>query len=606
MRLPLSSQYGLLRSPNLDSKVDVAEFRWRDIPGTVWRFLDSDKRGFVIFNLVLFAVYFYELVPAYLVGKIVDFFTNYKFGSSLSPFYLYIIILGVSYGLVAIIRLYSKNELSRIGIATRSRVKVMGFERLMNFSILWHAQENTGNKVQRILTGSQSLMECTKIVSNNLYLVIVNFTAVSIFFLLVDWRFFLFLLIYSAVFFVIQFGFNRKIERLSLAYNQAFEKSSGSYIEGTGNILSIKAIGAEQKMHSQIKTQEEVAQGLQYQVIYTNNLKWRFFQIWNACAYPALLLIIGSQFLAGAISLGMILVLYTYFNKLRESANDTNDLTATLIGFKADMARMMPIFKESASIRSGQAKFPDNWSEIVLKNAEFKYPGERVGLTKFNLTIPRGARFGVAGASGSGKSTLARVMLGLYEIKSGEFRIDNLDFYDMSREELMRQFAIVLQETELFNLTLRENITVMRDLDPRLLELAIQVADLKEVIARLPEGLDTMIGERGYSLSGGERQRIGIARAIYKNCPILVLDEATSALDSKTEKRIIDKLFSGLGADKTFVIIAHRLSTLLNADQVIVIERGQIVERGGFRELLRQKDSRLGKLYALQNNSSHK
>lgn len=140
----------------------------------------------------------------------------------------------------------------------------------------------------------------------------------------------------------------------------------------------------------------------------------------------------------------------------------------------------------------------------------------------------------------------------------------------------------------------------MRDFDQALFHRAIEVADLKEVITRLPEGFDTQIGERGYNFSGGERQRIGIARAIYKDCPIILLDEATSALDSQTEKHIVDQLFGTFGRNKTFLIVAHRLSTLRNADEIIVMDEGTIAEQGSFNELIKRPNSKLSRLYALQ------
>ena len=155
-----------------------------------------------------------------------------------------------------------------------------------------------------------------------------------------------------------------------------------------------------------------------------------------------------------------------------------------------------------------------------------------------------------------------KVLLGLYALESGAFRIGEKDYYAVSHEEVMKNISIVLQETELFNLSLRENLTLSRDVDPAFLQAAIDIACLQDVIDRLPEGIDTFVGERGYALSGGERQRIGIARAICKNAPIILLDEATAALDSKTEKAVMDGLLAKLGPDQTFIIIAHRISTL--------------------------------------------
>ncbi len=600
-RIPLQFKRSHLTAGSYrQSAPEDSAFSWADVPRAIWKFLDKDKPWFVVFNAVLFAVFFYDLVPPFIMGKVVDFFTRYHAGDSLRSFHLYIVFLAVSYALIALIRLKSKNVLSKIGITVKSRAKIRGFERLMDASIEWHTKENTGNKVQRIITGSQGLFELIKLGSGNIYPILVNFVGVPLFFLFTNWIFFIFILIYSLVFIGILVSFNKKIEKLSLAHDEALEKSSGTYIEGTGNILSVKAIGAEKHLNARVKSNELDVKQLQFTPSDLNNKKWRFYQVWNGCAYGVLLFLIGTQVISGAISIGLILVLYTYFNKLREAANDLNDVSTALVGFKVDVGRMMPIFKEKSAVRSGDKPFPKQWDAITLTNAKFSYKDTQAGLSEFTINIPHGARVGVAGVSGSGKSTLVKILLGLYELKNGQFKIGSTDFYDVSHEAITNHIAVVLQETELFNLSFQENITLMRDFNQALFRRAIAVADLGDVLSRLPEGLETNIGERGYRLSGGERQRIGIARALYKNCPIILLDEATSALDSQTEKHIVDQLFGEFGREKTFLIVAHRLSTLRNADEIIVIDKGTVAESGRFDELIKQPDSKLSKLYALQ------
>lgn len=575
-------------------------FSWLDVPKAIWLFLDREKGKFVFFNSLLFVVYFYELVPPLVMGKVVDFFANYHVGDPLRLFYVYVLFLSISYLLVALVRLYSKNILSRIAITVKSRARIKGFERLMDASIAWHSEENTGNKVQRILTGSQASFELIKLGSSNTYPIFINFIGVSLFYFFTNWILFLFVIIYTAVFLIILTTFRKKIEALSIEQDKALEKSSGAYVEGAGNILSIKAAGAEKHLNTRVKAHETNVKNYMMALTNTNNIKWRYFQVWNGFAYGVLLLLIGHQVITGAMSVGLILVLYTYFNKLRDAANDTNDIGTILIGFKADLGRLMSIFKVKSAVRSGTKSFPKDWDAITIKNGNFSYANQQGGLAKFNLVVPQGARIGVAGISGSGKSSLVKILLGLYELKDGQFKISDTDFYDISREEITNNIAVVLQETELFNLSLRENITMMRDFDKELFDHAIEVADLKKVIARLPDGLNTFIGERGYSLSGGERQRLGIARAIYKNCPIIILDEATSALDSQTEKNIIDKLFGEFDRNKTFIIVAHRLSTLRNADKIILIDGGTVIENGNFDELIKKSSTKLSQLYALQ------
>jgi ABC-type multidrug transport system fused ATPase/permease subunit len=585
----------------VDTKKDeIINLPWLQVPKAIWRFLGEKKAAYVTFNILLFAVFFYELVPPYIIGKIVDFFVRYRSGDSLRTPYMYIVILAVTSIFIAFVRLRSKNELGKIGIAARTTARVEGFERLLDFSLQWHTQENSGNKVQRIFTGSQSIPDWVNMTNNGIFPVITAFIGVLGVFLFLSPVFLIFLVSYSILFFWIEIHFNRKIESLTNQLNKSREESSGKYIEGAGNILAIKALGAEKGIQSKVKQTEELARGVDFEISNTATHKWYSFQTLNGVALATFLLLVLKDIVNGAITVGYVFVFFTYFNNLRNATEQAaTQVSSRAIQLKADLLRMMPIFTEETMVKTGKEHFPKYWDKISIKSGTFKYPSGQVGLNNLDFVLPHGRKVGIAGASGSGKSTLIKILLGLYPLEQGDFKIGNKNYYNISHEEITKHTAVVLQETELFNFSLRENITLMREVDSELLEKAIDIAELSEVVIRLPEGLDTLIGERGYTLSGGERQRLGIARAIYKNAPILFLDEATSALDSKTEKVITDKLISRL-EDKTVVIVAHRISTLRGVDQVLVFDKGGLVESGVYEHLIKDSNSKLGELYALQ------
>jgi ABC-type multidrug transport system fused ATPase/permease subunit len=172
---------------------------------------------------------------------------------------------------------------------------------------------------------------------------------------------------------------------------------------------------------------------------------------------------------------------------------------------------------------------------LELKNVSFTYPGSNeAALNNLSMSIGRGQKIGIAGRSGEGKSTLAKLLLSVYAPTKGTISIGGISLVEAKSAERIHRISAVLQETELFSLTLRENIEVFRGSDPERMDMAIRVAQLEDMVAELPKGMETPIGEKGYKLSGGQRQRVGIARAVYAHSDIIMMDEATSSLDSAT------------------------------------------------------------------------
>lgn len=226
---------------------------------------------------------------------------------------------------------------------------------------------------------------------------------------------------------------------------------------------------------------------------------------------------------------------------------------------------------------------------IELSNVSYRYvdSGEDV-LRNITLSIPAGQKVGLVGQSGAGKTTITHLLLRFSDVSGGSIVIDGHDIRDVSQESLRKNIAYVPQEPMLFHRSLRENIAYGKtDASDEEIYKAIKQANASEFIDKLPNGLDTIVGERGIKLSGGQRQRIAIARALLKNSPILILDEATSALDSESEKLIQNALIK-LMKGRTSIVIAHRLSTIAKLDRIIVLDSGKIVEQGSHAELLKQ------------------
>lgn len=230
---------------------------------------------------------------------------------------------------------------------------------------------------------------------------------------------------------------------------------------------------------------------------------------------------------------------------------------------------------------------------IALQDVTVQYPGAAApALDRFSLEIAPGETLALVGPSGSGKTTLANLLPRFLEPASGSVRLDGHELRDWQLHALRRQFAMVSQEVVMFNDTLAANVALGAEVDRERVQRALEAANLGDLVASLPEGMDSRVGHNATSLSGGQRQRLAIARALYKDAPVLILDEATSALDNESE-RLVQEALRRLMAGRTSLIIAHRLSTIEHADRVAVLERGRLLELGSHAELLAR-----GGLYA--------
>jgi len=290
----------------------------------------------------------------------------------------------------------------------------------------------------------------------------------------------------------------------------------------------------------------------------------------------------------GQFSIGLFVAGNAILIQLYQPLNLLGTVYREITQGLVDMEAMFRLLNQPQEVRDRPDAKPLKvlGGEIRFENVVFAYDPERIVLKGISFTVPAGKTVAIVGPSGAGKSTISRILYRFYDIKSGQVTIDGQDIRDVTQESLRSVIGIVPQDTVLFNDTVKYNIAYGRiGANEADIKDAARLAQIDKFIVDLPMGYDSMVGERGLKLSGGEKQRVAIARTILKNPPILLLDEATSALDTGTEREIQSAL-NEVSRNRTSLVIAHRLSTVVDADQILVLDHGEIIERGRHSELL--------------------
>ena len=426
---------------------------------------------------------------------------------------------------------------------------------------------------------------------SRLIISILTIIGVGLVLLLIHWQLALFILLLNPFVIILTTKIARKVALLKKAQNSTYEIFTASLSETLDLFIQIKSQNREGKFFGAVISKAAKMRDNSIKFAYKSDGANRFsfliflsgFEIFRAAS---ILVVAYSD-----LTIGLMLAIFGYLWVMMGPIQEVLNMQYAYHNAVSALKRINGIFEleiepESKNLCNPFEKSTTN--SIEIKNLSFSYEKNKNILKTINMTIEKGKKIALIGASGSGKTTLAQLIVGLYPIQNGDILFDNCSVADIGLEKVRENIFLVLQNPQLFNDTIAKNLTFGDKVSDESIELALEIAQMKDYIESLDDGLETKIGRDGIKLSGGQKQRLSIARMVIQNPNIVILDESTSALDVHTESRLFEALDEYL-KDKTTIIIAHRLSTIRKADFIYVLEDGEVVEEGNSKDLMEQE-----------------
>lgn len=584
--------FGKVYTAPMKGEIPKSKASMLRVVGSLWRLLQGHQTRFVVATLLQISSGIVWLYPAYALSGLVNFLTDYEPGVPLD-FVWKTVMLWVAASVwhyvaeqVAQYLAYSLAERSALDAMTKAMAH------LLRLDLTWHEKENSGNKLKRIQRGGEGINRIVRIWIDNAISALINFCGMIPILLAFDVPVALITSVFLVTFGIMSYLLTVRAGKAAHIVSTAEEDLQGVASEAISNVRSVKVLGMHEGLLAIIrKTIDDLMVKIRTRIA-SFRTRDVFMQLYAQTFRLGITFYIIFRIVEGQQKVGFLVLFYTYFNYLWEAIDRMSRVALDYIIAAYGVTRMVEILDEKVVIdtRRNKQKYPADWDKIEIKNLSFAY-GKKKVLHDISLTIKRGERIGIVGVSGAGKSTLFKLLLKEHESYEGQIMIGDTALRDVQRAEFFEHSAVVLQDTEVFHFTLKDNITlanIAKADDDALLTQALDVSHVTDFLSRMPEGVDTFIGEKGIKLSGGEKQRVGIARAIFKQPDILFLDEATSHLDVESEEKIQDSLHQFFRS-VTAVVIAHRLSTIKEMDRIVVIENGKVSEEGSFEELYAKK-----------------
>lgn len=553
----------------------------------IWKYVVPYRRKFFLGSAIRIFSDIIWLYPVWAMAEIINFVSQYNTGDDTTY------VWNLLWGIVAVSIIYfplhdlAKYFVFQVSEKANIDAQLRGVEYMEKIDISWHEKENAGNKMQKIIRAGGAIDNLLRMYIIMFLKAIVNTISVIFILSFLNIYFSVILIFIFVTYFLLSAYLTKKAKKQSHLVNIEWEKFNGKNFEIISNIFTIKSLSILKNTFKHAKNiAVSLMEKIRIRIIYYRSREVIIHAYQEFCFLMIIVFTLLNIF-NGNLEIGVLAMVILYFKRVRESADELARMYNNFIISKIHMLRMKEVLDTPIVVEnSGNLEFDKNWKNINIQNLYFNYHDVSV-LDNFSLRIKRGEKIGIVGISGTGKSTFFKLLLKLYNPGQGEIKFDNTSLKEIKRGSYIKNVTIVPQETELFNLSLKDNITLggTSKVDEEKLQKAIKIAHVHDFLHKLPEGLNSLVGEKGTKLSGGEKQRVGIARAIYRNCDLLLLDEATSHLDTISENKIQDALHKSLQGI-TAIVIAHRLSTIKEMDRIIVIKQGKIIEQGTFDKLI--------------------
>lgn len=476
------------------------------------------------------------------------------------------------------------------------------FRHLHRLSLRFHLERQTGGMSRDIERGTRGIETLLRFALFSIFPTLVEMTLVG---LILTVRYDVWFGLITLVTLVLYIGLTVAITEWRTQFrrrmNEMDSKANTRAIDSLLNYETVKYFGNEdwesRRYDENLRRWEDAAVRSQTSLAALNTTQ----SLIIALGSTLLMMRAASGVLEGRLTIGDLVLINSLLLQLYVPLNFLGVIYREMKQALSDMDRMFRLLAVNEEIADPPhaSELQPGPGHIVFESVDFSYESRRTILHKVSFEVPPGKKVAVVGSSGAGKSTLSRLLFRFYDVNAGRILIDGQDIRRVQQASVRAAIGIVPQDTVLFNDTIAYNIAYGRPgADQEAIEAAAKAAHIHDFIVRLPDGYQTLVGERGLKLSGGEKQRVAIARTVLKNPRILIFDEATSALDTHSEKAIQTEL-DRISQSHTTLVIAHRLSTIVGADEILVLDQGNIIERGNHSELL-ALNGRYAQMWALQ------